>query len=116
MLIVDDHEGFRRSARRLLELEGFLVVGDVPDARTALAAVDQLGPELVLLDVVLPDMDGFAVAELMSRLPRAPRVVLVSSRKPTDFGPRLGEGHAHAFIHKGDLSGAALAAIAEAPR
>ena len=112
MLIVDDHASFRRHARRLLESEGFTVVGEAADGASAVAAARSLRPELVLLDVLLPDTDGFAVAELLADEPAAPVVVLISSREAEDFGPRLGRSAARGFLHKGELSGAALAALA----
>lgn len=61
VLIVDDHSSFRSSARLLLESEGFEVVGEAADAAAALAQVSPLAPELILLDVQLPDLDGFEV-------------------------------------------------------
>jgi DNA-binding NarL/FixJ family response regulator len=111
VLIVDDHAGFRGFARRLLEADGFTVVGEAGDGRAALAAVDALAPELVLLDVVLPDTDGFAVAERLADRADAPAVVLTSSREAEDFGRRLESSSVNGFIHKDDLSGDALAAL-----
>ena len=112
VLIVDDHAGFRRFARRLLEAGGFTVVGEAQDGSAALAAIEELRPELVLLDIVLPSMDGFAVAEQLVENGDGPVVVLTSSREPADFGERLKLSPARGFIHKDDLSGAALAAMA----
>ena len=73
MLIVDDHDGFRASARALLEAEGFAVVGDAADGAGAVAAAERLRPDVVLLDVQLPDVDGFAVAERLAGRPQAAR-------------------------------------------
>jgi signal transduction histidine kinase len=112
VLIVDDHEGFRRSARRLLEAEGYLVVGEAADGAAALGAAERLRPDLVLLDVVLPGLDGFQVAERLAALPSPPVVVLTSSRQRGEFGPRMDRSPARGFLHKGELSGAALAALA----
>src|SRR5215471_4386113 len=96
VLIVDDHAGFRGFARRLLEAGGYTVVGEANDGASAVAAVEELRPELVLLDVMLPDTDGFAEA--------------------ADFGLRLERTSARGFIHKDELSPAALARLtAEAP-
>ena len=86
VLIVDDHDGFRDSARALLESEGFEVVGTCADGASALAAVERLRPEVVLLDVQLPDLDGFAVAERLATVTHPPSVVLVSSREATPTG------------------------------
>lgn len=116
MLIVDDHAGFRRFARRLLEAGGYTVVGEAADGASALAAVEQLRPDLVLLDVLLPDIDGFAVAEQLVEESKGPVVILTSSREAADFGSRLEKSRAQGFIHKGDLSRAALAAFAGDPR
>ena len=89
VLIVDDHAGFRRLARRLLEAGGFTVVGEAEDGTSALGAIEALRPELVLLGILLPDMDGFAVAERLAGQADAPIVVLTSSREAADFGARL---------------------------
>jgi DNA-binding NarL/FixJ family response regulator len=62
LLLVDDHDGFRRHARCLLEAAGYSIVGEAPDAASAIAAVSSLRPDLVLLDVGLPDADGVEVA------------------------------------------------------
>jgi DNA-binding NarL/FixJ family response regulator len=111
VLIVDDHDGFRESARALLEAEGFTVVGGAADGAAALAAVQRLRPEVVLLDVQLPDVDGFAVAEQLAAAPAPPRVVLISSRDAAAYGPRLDDVPACGFLAKRELSGASLAAL-----
>jgi DNA-binding NarL/FixJ family response regulator len=111
VLIVDDHDGFRDSARALLEAEGFAVVGGAADAAAALAAVQRLRPQVVLLDVQLPDVDGFAVAEQLAAAPDPPRVVLISSRDAAAYGPRLDAVPACGFLAKRELSGASLAAL-----
>jgi len=112
VLIVDDHDSFRESARSLLEAEGFTVVGDAADGAAAVAEVARLQPDLVLLDVQLPDLDGFAVAELLAVGPDPPRVVLISSRDAAAYGPRLGAAPVCGFLAKRELSGASLAALA----
>ena len=111
VLIVDDHEDFRRSAALLLGAEGFDVVGSVADGWTALAEVDRLDPDLVLLDIRLPDIDGFAVADHLAARPRSPVVVLTSSREESTYAERLAATPARGFIAKRDLSGAALATL-----
>jgi two-component system nitrate/nitrite response regulator NarL len=112
VLIVDDHAGFRGLARRLLEAGGFTVVGEAADGASALSAVEELQPQVVLLDIVLPDIDGFAVAERLAENGAEPVVVLTSSRDSADFGQRLERAPARGFIHKDDLSGPALARLA----
>lgn len=111
VLIVDDHPSFRASARMLLEAEGYEVVGEAPDGEAALEAAARLRPDLVLLDVNLPGLDGFAVAERLAGAEHAPAVVLVSSRDSGDFGPLVRASAARGFISKCDLSGDALAAL-----
>ena len=111
VLIVDDHEGFRTSARALLELQGFDVVAAVEDGRAALEAVERLRPDLVLLDVQLPGMDGFEVAERLAASEPAPRVVLISSRRRSAYEARLPGARVAGFLAKHELSGTALAAL-----
>ena len=112
VLIVDDHAGFRSFARALLEAEGFEVVGEAHDGASAIAEAARLGPELVLLDVALPDMDGFAVCDALTGGGGGPSVVLTSSRDPASYRRRLQRSLARGFIPKSELSGAALAALA----
>jgi DNA-binding NarL/FixJ family response regulator len=111
VLIVDDHQAFRESASALLEAEGFEVVGEAADGGAAIAEAERLRPEVVLLDVQLPDLDGFAVAERLTAGPHPPRVVLTSSREAAAYGPRLRATAAQGFITKRELSGQALAAL-----
>lgn len=108
VLIVDDHPGFRASARRMLEASGYAVVGEAADGAEAIAAAGELDPDLVLLDVQLPDLDGFQVAARLQGLDPAPAVVLTSSRDRADFGDAVSESPARGFIAKAELSGQAL--------
>jgi DNA-binding NarL/FixJ family response regulator len=112
VVIVDDHEHFRASARAMLELEGFDVVGEASDGSSGVALVEALDPELVLLDVSLPDLSGFEVARRLA--PSAVDVVLVSSRDAPDYGTHAEESGARGFIPKDKLSGRALARLLEA--
>ena len=112
VLIVDDHAGFRSFARALLEAEGYDVVGEATDGTSALAAARALAPEIVLLDVALPDMDGFAVCDALLEDGAGPAVVLTSSRDVSSYRRRLERSRARGFIPKSELSGAALAALA----
>jgi DNA-binding NarL/FixJ family response regulator len=111
VLIVDDHDDFRTSVRALLELQGFEVVADVEDGEAALAATERLRPDVVLLDVQLPGMDGFEVAERLAAIDRPPRVVLVSSRRRSAYELRLPDAPIAGFLGKHELSGAALTAL-----
>jgi DNA-binding NarL/FixJ family response regulator len=103
VLIVDDHDGFRRFAKRLLEAGGLNVIGEAADGRTAIAAAAELQPDVVLLDVKLPDVDGFTVAEQIA----AP-VVLTSSHELDDLRTRLDRSAARGFLPKDDLSAEAV--------
>lgn len=111
VLIVDDHSSFRANARRLLEADGFDVVGEALDGREAIEIAHRLKPDLVLLDVQLPDLDGFEVAARLAELGLESVVVLTSSRDATDLAPLLTRSPARAFIPKAELSGAALAGL-----
>lgn len=110
-LIVDDHAGFRASARILLEMEGFHVVGEACDGDEAVKAAEALRPELVVLDVQLPDTEGFDVAREIIDRGLANRIVLVSSRDEADYGDSIRCSGALGFVTKADLSGAALRAV-----
>jgi CheY-like chemotaxis protein len=110
VLIVDDYEPFRIVARELLEAAGFVVSGEAADAAEALAAVVAEQPDAVLLDVQLPDRDGFSLATAITAN-GGPVVVLVSSREAEDYGPRVAASGASGFIAKRRLSAAAFAAL-----
>jgi DNA-binding NarL/FixJ family response regulator len=112
LVIVDDHAGFRSFARALLEVEGFEVVGEADDGESAVIAVRRLRPEVVLLDVGLPDMDGFAVCDVLTESGDGPTVVMTSARDVGPYRRRLERSRAKGFIAKGDLSGSALSALA----
>jgi two-component system nitrate/nitrite response regulator NarL len=111
VLIVDDHDGFRAVARSLLESEGFDVVGEAADGGSAVVAALTLRPGIVLLDVHLPDTDGFTIARQLAGLPEPPVVVLVSSRPIADLRRRVGDSPVVGFLAKDELSGAAVTAI-----
>ena len=111
VLIVDDHEGFRQVARELLEADGIEVVGEAADGESAIAQAERLRPQLVLLDVQLPGLDGFEVAVRLGEGKDPPAVVLTSSYAASSYRRRLAQSPARAFIPKGELSGQALTAL-----
>jgi DNA-binding NarL/FixJ family response regulator len=111
VLIVDDHPSFRATARALLETEGFRVVGEAADGAQALAKAVELHPDVILLDVQLPDIDGFEVARRLCANGASPAIVLVSSRDAADYGELIPACGARGFVPKGELSGAAVRAL-----
>lgn len=111
VVIVDDHPGFREQARQLLERIGYRVVGEAASGSEALGEVRRLRPDLVLLDIQLPDMDGIAVASSLTSAQQSPAIVLVSARDAVDYGSRLYGCGALGFIAKGELTADSLDAL-----
>lgn len=110
VVIVDDHAGFRAQATELLQAAGYEVVGSCPDGRSAIGAICTLRPDVVLLDVQLPDIDGFGVmAQVDTLSDESPAVVLISTREAADYGGRVGQSGAAAFITKAELTAHSLA-------
>ena len=105
ILIVDDHPSFRASARVVLESEGFNVVGEAADGASALQECSRLRPQVVLLDVQLPDIDGFDVCQKITAHMGHPVVIMTSSRDSSDFGPLVSTSGACGFVPKAELSG-----------
>jgi DNA-binding NarL/FixJ family response regulator len=113
ILIVDDDPRFRAQARDILESDGFMVIGEAADGGSGLNAAEALRPDFVLLDIGLPDIDGFEVAAALAVNGPPPRVVLTSTRDARAYGRRLTDGHALGFIPKERISGAAIRALAD---
>jgi DNA-binding NarL/FixJ family response regulator len=113
VLIVDDHPSFRAVAQMVLESDGFAVVGTASDGESGVAATLRLSPDVVLLDVELPDFDGFEVAERLRRAGSTSEIVLASSRDGSDFGSRVAESGARGFVTKAELTGDAIRALLE---
>jgi|RhiMetdeSRZDD1v2_1073273.scaffolds.fasta_scaffold30215_2 DNA-binding NarL/FixJ family response regulator len=112
VLIVDDHPSFRASARAMLESEGFVVVGEAENGAGAIDAVELLAPDIVVLDVQLPDMTGFDVcAALQRRNGSPPDIILVSSRDMSDYGELVSTSCACGFVPKDELSGDLVSAL-----
>jgi two-component system nitrate/nitrite response regulator NarL len=116
VLLVDDHAGFRRQARRLLEAGGLNVIGEAADGDAALSSAQELNPDVVLLDVKLPDGDGFAVAERIAEVAARASIVLTSSHELDDLRTRLERTSARGFIPKDDLSAEAIVALVRGPQ
>ena len=111
VLIVDDHAAFRAGARLLLEVDGYHVIGEAADGSAGLRAARELEPDVVLLDVRLPDMDGFAVAEQIAATRNGdarPAIIVTSSSDDPLYPARAADCGAHGFVAKHDVCGAAL--------
>jgi DNA-binding NarL/FixJ family response regulator len=111
VLIVDDHPSFRAVAQTLLEIDGFAVVGTASDGESAVDATLRLAPDVVLLDIELPDIDGFEVAARLRKAGSPTAIVLASSRDRSDFGPLVAESGARGFVTKADLTGDVIRAL-----
>jgi DNA-binding NarL/FixJ family response regulator len=111
VLIVDDHAGFRAQARALLVAAGYEVVGEAGDGTSALGAARELKPQVVLLDIQLPDTTGFDVAHSLRAGPDPPMIVLVSTRASSDYGRQIDRSGARGFVSKSELSAGALSLI-----
>jgi DNA-binding NarL/FixJ family response regulator len=108
VLIVDDHAGFRRSARDMLQSAGFRVVGEAGTLWSARLECTRSLPDIVLLDIRLPDGSGFDLAEELATLGPRPLVVLTSSRDRHDYGARIDSCRAAAFVPKHELTAEVL--------
>ena len=116
VLIVDDHPGFRARARALLVAAGYEVVGEAPDGESGVSVARDLSPDVVLLDVQLPDITGFEVVRRLRGEPDPPAVVLISSRDASDYGSRIGRSGALGFVSKSELSARTLRSVLEGAR
>jgi two-component system response regulator EvgA len=111
ILIIDDHSTFRVQARAILEADGYNVIGEAADGTSGLAAARSLRPDLVLLDIGLPDVEGFEIAGALAVDGPPPFVVLTSSRDASAYGPRLASSRVIGFVPKDELSGDAIRAL-----
>lgn len=110
VLVVDDHDGFRARMRRLFERHGYRVI-DAADGASAIAGATSGSPDLALLDVHLPDMDGFAVARELRKGGMRGGILLTSTRVDSDYAERLRTCSADGFIDKADLSIGTITAL-----
>jgi len=108
ILIIDDHAAFRALARELLEADGYEVVGEAADGQAGIDAVGALAPDVVLLDVRLPDMDGFDVVGALAAGGCRSAVVVTSSSDDPLYPERAASSGARGFVAKHDVCGAAL--------
>jgi two-component system nitrate/nitrite response regulator NarL len=111
-LLVDDNEEFLESAARLLGSQGLEVVACASSREQALELLEALEPDVVLVDIVLGDDDGIALAQqLVDRAPST-RVILISSYTRDDLGELLADSPAVGFLPKSRLGASAIARLA----
>lgn len=111
VLVVDDDATFRALARRLLAASGLYVIAEAASVSDALTAATRVKPAGALVDVGLPDGDGFELARQLTALPWRPRVVLTSVECDAAALDEVRDSGAQAFVHKADLPGAPLARL-----
>jgi CheY-like chemotaxis protein len=111
VLIIDDNSDFRAAARQLLERHEFVVVAEADTGVSGIEQAKAHRPDLVLLDVQLPDVDGFEIAERLSRFDVPVEVILTSSLDGTDFGALVARSSALGFVPKAELSASAIEAL-----
>lgn len=108
VLVVDDHSGFRSCVRRLLEDEGYRVVGEAADGASAITSARDLQPQLALVDVYLPDLDGFELASKLAALDQPPAIILISSHDRAELESLVPGSGARGFVPKDELSKEAI--------
>lgn len=113
VLLVDDDERFRANARRALVAEGIDVVAEVGEGLSVVAATAKWRPDVVLLDIGLPDIDGLEVARRLRR-EQADAVVILISTRDAAYGQRVAAGLAAGFLPKDELSLRAILELASA--
>jgi DNA-binding NarL/FixJ family response regulator len=113
ILIVDDGAGFRRLARKLLESEGYEVVGEAPDGDSAVRAARELDPDVVLLDVNLPDCNGFDLSPVLADAQPGAQIIITSTREGDGLDGLARQRGARGFLPKAELSVAAIGELLE---
>lgn len=109
VLIVDDQEPFREAAQLVVEVtDGFEVVGVAETGEESVISARALRPDLVLMDVNLPGIDGLAATRQILAEPTPPVVVVLSTYEPEEYGPRVAEVGAAAYIPKSEFDPEAL--------
>jgi DNA-binding NarL/FixJ family response regulator len=112
VLVVDDHESFRRAAASVVEAApGFVVAGAVATGEESLAAAELLKPDLILMDINLPGMDGIEATRRLRASARPPAVVLLSTYDESELGAQARECGAIAYIAKSAFGTERLAAV-----
>ncbi len=115
VLLIDDDPGFRLLARRALAGTQLVVVGEADTAAGGARAARELKPDVMLVDVGLPDGDGIALAHELSALPWSPRIVLTSVDPDAATAEVVQSSGAVGFVPKHDLPGRGLELLHNAP-
>jgi CheY-like chemotaxis protein len=113
VLVVDDDAGFRDLATRILTGWGHVVIGEASNVAEALAQAARLRPDTVLVDIGLPDGDGFSLTEQLVAMPWAVHVVLISSEADRTTVQAARRAGADSFLPKDELSSVALRQLIE---
>jgi DNA-binding NarL/FixJ family response regulator len=111
VVIVDDNDRFRGRMRMLLDCQGYEVIGEAGDGASGERLVREMRPDVTLLDVQLPDTDGFALAERLRAEGNDTSVVMISTRDASDYGGAVAACGALGFIAKSELGGEALRTV-----
>jgi DNA-binding NarL/FixJ family response regulator len=111
ILVIDDNTAFRGALCKVLDTECFTVVAEAVTGASGVQLAREHEPDLVLVDVQLPDTDGFDVAEQLAGLDLPMEVILTSGLHLSDLGTLVAESSARGFIPKAELSVGAIKAL-----
>ena len=111
ILVIDDNTAFRRALGQVLDTESFVVIAGAATGESGVQLAREHKPDLVVVDVQLPDTDGFSVAEQLAGLDLTLEVILTSGLDRSDLGALVTDSSARGFIPKDELSVAAIEAL-----
>jgi len=112
VLIVDDQQPFRTALRMVVDLtDGFEVAGEAHDGETALALADEIAPDLVLMDIKMPGIDGLEATRRLTAGHRGVQVIVLSTYHADEYEELALEAGAIAFISKSEFGPHSLAAL-----
>jgi DNA-binding NarL/FixJ family response regulator len=111
VLVADDHPGFIKAIRRLLAQNDFEVVGSVEDSAQLLGEATRLQPDVILLDLFMPDMNGLDACRQLSRVLQRTRIIVLTAEKDADIRQVALAAGAFAFVDKQALGAELLPAV-----